>query len=74
MEFWLWILIGSLCCVIMGLSIKVILMRKSIQEIENGLADEFITDSNVLIAVSSRDPYIKKTGRMPERRAAVASS
>lgn len=60
MEFWLWILIGSLCCVIMGLSIKVILMRKSIQEIENGLADEFITDSNVLIAVSSRDPYIKR--------------
>lgn len=55
MEVWLWILIGILIAVVIALSVKVYILRKSAKEIEIAFADRLITDTNSLIDISSRD-------------------
>jgi len=55
MVFWLWAVIGVLVCVILGLLVKLYLMRKSAREIEAEFALRLTTDTNTLIDISSRD-------------------
>jgi len=55
MEIWLWISIGVLIVIIIALFVKVHLLQKSIREIEINFTDRLMTDTNVLIDISSRD-------------------
>lgn len=59
MEIWLWALIGILVLIIMALLVKIYLLQKAAKEIENEFADRLITDTNTLIAISSRDKYMR---------------
>lgn len=59
MEFWLWAVIGILLCVILGLLVKLHLMRRSAREIEAGFALRLTTETNTLIGLSSRDRYMR---------------
>ncbi len=60
MESWLWAAIGVLACAAAGLLIKVHLLRKSAEEIRQGLARRLNADTNTLIDISSRDPVMRK--------------
>lgn len=60
MDIWLWIAIGALICVILGLIAKLFVMRKSAKEIETELSERLTIDTNTLIDISSRDRYMKK--------------
>lgn len=60
MEIWLWVLIGILICMILGLLTKLLVMRKAAEEIENELSERLTTDTNTLISISSRDRYMKR--------------
>lgn len=55
MVFWLWTAIGLLSLVVLSLSIKIYLLRKSAREIESAFADRLGTDTNAPISISSRD-------------------
>ena len=63
METGLWVTVGVLIVVIImvflaviaALLIKIYVMKKSAREIEAAFADRLITDTNVLIDISSRD-------------------
>ena len=50
-----YILVGILCAVIIGLCIKIHLLKKSTCEIAEQFADRLETDTNTLITISSRD-------------------
>ena len=50
--------IGVLCAVIVGLLIKIHLLRKSAREIAAAFAEKLRTDTNTLISVSNRDKYM----------------
>ena len=63
MELWLSAVIAVLLIVILILSIKIFLLRKSAGEIEKSLAERLKTETNVLIDISSRD---KKMRRLAE--------
>lgn len=56
----LWVVIGCLLFIILLLSVKIYLLRKSTKEICNALKDRFTEDTNTLIDISGRDPYIRK--------------
>lgn len=60
MEFLLWGLIGILVLIILGLCIKIALMRKSACEIEAELTERLLTKTNTLIDISSHDRSMKK--------------
>lgn len=60
MEFWLWVIMGILICVILGLAVKIFLIRKSAEEIETQLSEKLRTDTNTLITISSRDRHMQK--------------
>lgn len=60
MEVWLWVLIGILVLIIIFLWIKIYLLRKSASEIETAFADRLMTETNVLIDISSRDRYMRQ--------------
>lgn len=60
MEFLLLIIIGLLTLLIFALLLRIHLLRTSIQEITSGLHDRLAADTNTLIDVSSRDPYLLK--------------
>ena len=60
MEFWLWIIIGILLCIITGLTVRLHLLRKSALEINEGLAERLTVDTNTLISISSRDAHMCK--------------
>ena len=50
--------IAVLCAVVIGLLIKIHLLRRSAREIAAAFAEKLNTDTNTLISVSSRDRYI----------------
>ena len=59
MELWLWAIIIILAMVIMALLVKIRILQKAAEEIENAFADRLITDTNTLIDISSRDKYMR---------------
>ena len=58
MEYLLLAIIGLLMIVILILVIKLHFMRKSIVEIMEAFQDRLAADTNTLIDISSRDPYV----------------
>lgn len=59
MEWLLWAIIGILFVVILILSLKLFIMRKSIKEIQTDFTEKLTTDTNTVISVSSNDKVIK---------------
>lgn len=59
MNKWLWVLVGIMALTIAALIIKIILMQKSVKEIEHAFADRLMTETNTLIDISSNDKYIR---------------
>lgn len=55
MELWVWLIIGGLVSSVIGLVIKLKLMRKSAREIRCAFQERLDTDTNTLIDISSRD-------------------
>ncbi|MEY8426585.1 HAMP domain-containing sensor histidine kinase [Lachnospiraceae bacterium 46-15] len=60
MEFYLWLIIGILLCIIAGLVIRLHLLRKSALEIDRGFAERLTIETNTLISISSRDSHMRK--------------
>ena len=60
MELLLLIITGLLTLLIFALLLRIHLLRTSIREITSGLNDRLAADTNTLIDVSSRDPYLLK--------------
>lgn len=60
MEFWLWILVAVLLIIIVFLTIKICLMKKSAQEISEAFLDRLTEDTNTLIDISSRDRHMRE--------------
>lgn len=59
MEILLWVIVGILILIILLLSIKIYLLKKSAKEIETEFADRLETDTNTLIDISSRDRHMQ---------------
>lgn len=59
MEIWLWVTIGILVVMIIGLFVKVHILQKSIKEIAAAFADRLVTDTNTLIDTSSSDKNVR---------------
>ena len=60
MEHLLLIIIGILLLIIFVLAAKVWFLRKSAQEISEAFRDRLTVDTNTLIDISTRDPYMRK--------------
>ena len=60
MEHLLLIIIGILLLIIFVLLAKVYFLRKSAQEIRDAFRDRLTADTNTLIDISTRDPYMRK--------------
>lgn len=60
MEHLLLIIIGILLLIIFVLLAKVYSLRKSAQEIAEAFRDRLTADTNTLIDISTRDPYMRK--------------
>lgn len=60
MEIWLWILVVILICAVLLLAVKIVLLQKSADEIREGLAHKFMTETNTLIDISSRDRHMRR--------------
>ena len=60
MEHLLLIIIGILLLIIFVLLAKVWFLRKSAQEISEAFRDRLAADTNPLIDISTRDPYMRK--------------
>ena len=60
MENLLLIIIGILLLIIFVLLAKVYFLRKSAQEISEAFYDKLMVDTNTLIDISTRDPYMRK--------------
>lgn len=60
MEIWLWAAIGISIAIIIGLLIKIYILQKSVKEIEIAFTDRLITDTNVLIDISSSDRNMRR--------------
>lgn len=60
MEWLLWVIIGILFLVILILSLKIFIMRKSIKEIGTDFSEKLTTDTNTVIGISSNDKEIRK--------------
>lgn len=60
MENLLLVIIGILLLIIFVLATKVYFLRKSAQEITEAFHDRLTADTNTLIDVSTRDPYIRR--------------
>ena len=60
MEHMLLIIIGILLLIIFVLLAKVYFLRKSAQEIAEAFRDRLTADTNTLIDISTRDPYMRK--------------
>ena len=60
MEHLLLIIIGILLLVIFVLAAKVYFLHKSAQEISEAFRDRLAEDTNTLIDISTRDPYMRK--------------
>lgn len=59
MEIWLWVSIGILIAIIIVLLVKIHILQKSIKEIEIAFADRLVTDTNILIDISSSDKNVR---------------
>ena len=62
MEHLLLVIIGILLLIIFVLLAKVYFLRKSAQEIADAFRDRLAADTNTLIDISTRDPYMRKLG------------
>ena len=60
MEHLLLIIIGILLLIIFVLAAKVWFLRKSAQEIAEAFRERLTADTNTLIDISTRDPYMRK--------------
>lgn len=60
MDYLLYVIIAILCIVIFALLAKIHILRKSINEITDAFQEKLATETNTLIDVSSRDPYVLK--------------
>ena len=60
MEIWLWVSIGILIAIIIALLVKIHILQKSVKEIEIAFADRLVTDTNVLIDISSGDKNVRR--------------
>lgn len=60
MEHLLLIIIGKLLLIIFVLATKVYFLRKSAQEIAEAFRDRLAADTNTLVDISTRDPYMRK--------------
>lgn len=60
MENLLFVIIGILLVMIFVLLAKVFYLRKSAQEIAEAFRDRLTADTNTLIDISSRDPYMRR--------------
>ena len=60
MEHLLLAIIGILLLIIFVLSAKIYFLRKSAKEITEAFTDRLTTDTNTLIDISTRDPYMRK--------------
>ena len=60
MEHLLLVIIGILLLIIFVLLAKVYFLRKSAQEIRDAFRDRLTADTNTLIDISTRDPYMRK--------------
>ena len=60
MEHLLFITIGILLLIIFALSVKVYFLHKSAEEITEAFKDRLTADTNTLIDISTRDPYMRK--------------
>ena len=60
MEHLLIIIIGILLLIIFVLVAKIYFLRKSAQEIAEAFRDRLTADTNTLIDISTRDPYMRK--------------
>ena len=60
MEHLLLIIIGILLLIIFAIAAKVWFLRKSAQEIREAFRDRLAADTNTLIDISTRDPYMRK--------------
>lgn len=58
-----WILCGILAIAVFVMAIKIILLRKSINEICTGFQNSLYEDTNVLISVSSGDKAVKRLAK-----------
>ena len=58
MEIWLWVSIGILIVIIIALLVKIHILQKSVKEIEIAVVDRLVTDTNVLIDISSSDKNV----------------
>ena len=59
MEIWLWISIGVLICIIAALFIKLLLMKKDVNEIETAFRDRISSETNTLICISHQDKSMR---------------
>lgn len=60
MEFWSFVIIGILLSVIFALCAKICFLRRSAREIAEAFRERLSADTNTLIDISSRDPYMRK--------------
>lgn len=60
MNIWLWVLCGALLAVIVGLCVKVHLLRKSARELREAVAAKLTADTNMSIGISSRDRRMRE--------------
>ena len=60
MEHLLLVIIGILLLILFVLLAKVYFLRKSAQEIAEAFRDRLTADTNTLIDISTRDPYMRK--------------
>lgn len=60
METWLWAAIGISIAIIIALLIKVYIFQKSVKEIEIAFSDRLVTDTNILIDISSSDRNMRR--------------
>ena len=59
MEIWLWVSIGILIAIIIALLVKIHILQRSVKEIEIAFADRLVTDTNILIDISSSDKNVR---------------
>ena len=60
MEIWVWVSMGILIAIISALLVKVHILQKSVKEIEIAFAHRLVTDTNILIDISSRDRNMRR--------------
>ncbi len=60
MEDWLWVVIGILVFMMGVLFVKIYLLQKAAREMKEAFVDRLITDTNILIDISSHDRYMRE--------------